>query len=166
AGLDVAQGDLMEAQFEPASFDLIRMSHVLEHFRDPLASLKRAHDLLRPGGILFLETPNIRCWDFRLLGRYWGALHFPRHITLFSERTIRRAAEQVGFRVVRISPRLRTVGWSAGVQNLLADKFGLRIPANGRVRWYPLIILPFLPVTLVQAVFSWPATIALFANKP
>ena len=114
-GLNVQQGDLTEADFEPEFFDLIRMGHVIEHFRDPLKTLRRAHDLLRLGGVLFGETPNVSCWDFRLFGRYWGALHFPRHITLFNERTLRRACEQVGFTEIRITPRLRTVGWSAGI---------------------------------------------------
>ena len=81
----------------PDSFDLIRMGHVIEHVRDPLATLRRAWELLKPGGTLFGETPNIDCWDFELFGRYWGALHFPRHIALFSPETISEACERAGF---------------------------------------------------------------------
>ena len=150
----------------PESFDLIRMGHVIEHVRDPIATLRRARELLRPGGILFGETPNIDCWDFRLFGRYWGALHFPRHIALFSPETIRAACEQTGFVDTRIVPRLRTVGWSAGIQNWLADRAGLRVPANGRVRWYPALIAPFLPVTIFQALVSRTATMAFIARRP
>ena len=134
-GFNVRQGDLVDTDFPPGSFDLIRMGHVIEHVRDPVATLRRAWELLKPGGTLFGETPNIDCWDFRLFGRYWGALHFPRHIALFSPETIRRGpARARGSRSLRITPRLRTVGWSAGIQNWLADRAGLRVPANGRVR--------------------------------
>jgi hypothetical protein len=142
------------------------MGHVIEHVRDPIATLRRAWELLRPGGILFGETPNIDCWDFRLFGRYWGALHFPRHIALFSPETIRAACEQTGFVGTRIVPRLRTVGWSAGIQNWLADRAGLRVPSNGRVRWYPALIVPFLPVTIFQALVSRTATMAFIARRP
>jgi SAM-dependent methyltransferase len=165
-GFNVRQGDLVDTDFEPSSFDLIRMGHVIEHVRDPLATLRRAWELLKPGGTLFGETPNIDCWDFTLFGRYWGALHFPRHIALFSPETIRAACTRAGFDEARIIPRLRTVGWSAGIQNWLADRAGLRVPANGRVRWYPLLIAPFLPVTVLQALVNRTATMAFVARKP
>jgi len=164
-GLTVHQGGLEDVALEQGTFDLIRMGHVIEHFREPLAALRRAFELLRTGGVLFGETPNTDCWDFKLFGRYWGALHFPRHITLFNERTIRRACLEAGFVQVRILPRLRTVGWSAGVQNFLADRAGLRVPPNGRVWWYPLLILPFLPLTALQALVSRPGTLAFVARR-
>jgi hypothetical protein len=72
----------------------------------------------------------------------------------------------VGFEGVRITPRLRTVGWSAGIQNWLADRYGLRVPPNGRVPWYPFLIVPFLPVTTLQALLSRTATMAFTARKP
>jgi SAM-dependent methyltransferase len=166
AGLDVQAGDLTTCALSPGTFDLIRMGHVIEHVLDPGRSLARARELLRPGGILFGETPNTACWDFRLFGRYWGALHVPRHITLFDHRNLTRALLRAGFQNVRIEPRLRTVGWSAGIQNVLADRAGLKVPECGRVPWYPLLIGLCLPLTVVQSVLAWPATVAFVARQP
>jgi hypothetical protein len=73
---------------------------------------------------------------------------------------------RTGFQNVKIEPRLRTVGWSAGVQNLLADRAGLAVPDCGRVFWYPLLIGLCLPLTALQALIAWPATIAFVARKP
>jgi SAM-dependent methyltransferase len=165
-GFRVHNGDISDANLPAGTFDLIRMGHVIEHFREPLRALQYAHTLLRPGGILYGETPNIDCLDFRLFQRYWGALHFPRHITLFSDRTLRRALAATGFTAVQLTPRLRTVGWSAGIQNLLADRVGMRVPPNGRVKWYPALILPFLPVTVTQSLLGKTATVAWIARKP
>lgn len=165
-GLDVETGGLMTSARPRASVDLIRMGHVIEHVLDPLGTLRLAWKLLRPGGVLFGETPNTDCWDFRLFGRYWGALHVPRHITFFDHRSLRDALARAGFVDVRIVPRLRTVGWSAGLQNLLADRLGLRVPATGRVRWYVLLIALCLPLTAVQSLVAWPATVAFVARKP
>jgi len=165
AGLDVEAGELATAQVPAASVDLVRMGHVIEHVLDPVRTLRRAYEVLRPGGVLFGETPNTACWDFRLFRRYWGALHLPRHITFFNADNLRRALEDAGFADVRIAPRLRTVGWSAGIQNVLADRFGVRVPAEGRVRWYPFLIVLCLPLTILQALLDRPATIAFTARK-
>jgi SAM-dependent methyltransferase len=165
-GLDVRQGDVLSSDFPPSSFDLIRMGHVIEHVLDPKATVARIYSLLRPGGVFFGETPNTECADFRLFGRYWGALHVPRHLTFFNRKNLRELLEQVGFRDVSITPRLRTVGWSCAIQNALADKFGLKVPPTGRVSWYPLLIAPFLPFTVLQALFGTTATVAFVAKKP
>ena len=164
-GFNVRQGDLVDTDFEPASFDLIRMGHVIEHVRDPLATLRRAWELLKPGGTLFGETPNIDCWDFK--SRAPGArCTFLAHRGSQPRRPSPTGCARAGFDEARIIPRLRTVGWSAGIQNWLADRHGLRVPANGRVRWYPLLIVPFLPVTVLQALVSRTATMAFVARKP
>lgn len=46
--------------FAEAEFDLIYMSHVLEHFypRDRDAVIRHVHRSLRPGGLLFIRVPH------------------------------------------------------------------------------------------------------------
>ncbi|MGO8867116.1 MAG: class I SAM-dependent methyltransferase [Alphaproteobacteria bacterium] len=166
AGVSVQQGDLASCNFPDASMRLIRMGHVIEHVPRPADTLRRAYALLEPGGVLYGETPSTDCLDFRLFGKYWGALHVPRHLFFFDGRNLRRALEQAGFVDVSIAPRLRTVGWSCGVQNYLADRAGLRIPEAGRVRWYLLLIICFLPLTLLQSLSGKTATVAFTARKP
>ena len=58
-GLTVFSGRFEEAVFEAAPFDLILASHVIEHFPEPLAFLRRARTLAGPRTWLFLETPNV-----------------------------------------------------------------------------------------------------------
>jgi 2-polyprenyl-3-methyl-5-hydroxy-6-metoxy-1,4-benzoquinol methylase len=40
------------------SYDVVTMLHVIEHLPQPVAVLREMHRILKPGGILFLETPN------------------------------------------------------------------------------------------------------------
>jgi SAM-dependent methyltransferase len=166
SGLDVRCGELLDADFPDSSFDLIRMGHVIEHVLDPMATLGRAYRLLKPGGILMGETPNTDCLDFSIFEKYWGALHVPRHIFIFNDRNLRQALEKSNFVDVEMSYGLRTVGWSAGIQNLLADRASLPIPPSGRIAWYRLLIALFLPVTLAQAILGKTATVAFRARKP
>jgi len=166
AGLTVEEGDLSSCGFASRSINLIRMGHVIEHVPRPMETLRRAYELLVPGGVLYGETPNSDCVDFRLFGKYWGALHVPRHLCFFNVANLRRALEAASFVDISIAPRLRTVGWSCGIQNWLADRAGLAVPRSGRVSWYPLLIVPFLPVTVLQSLAGHTATIAFTARKP
>jgi SAM-dependent methyltransferase len=166
AGLDVRCGELTDADFPDGSFDLIRMGHVIEHVLDPMATLNHAYRVLKPGGILMGETPNTDCLDWRIFKKYWGPLHIPRHIFLFNDHNLRQALQRANFVDIETAFGWRTVGWSAGVQNLLVDRAGLSIPPSGRVRWYSMLIAIFLPVTFMQALLSKTATVAFRARKP
>lgn len=165
-GLDVRSGDLMAAGYAERLFDLVRMGHVIEHVTNPAEILRRTFDLLKTGGVLFGETPNTESIDARFFKRYWGCLHIPRHTVLFGRSNLKRALQDAGFTDIVLSPRLRTVGWSASIQNILVDRFKLPIPPSGRVQWYILLILAFLPFTAVQALFGNTGSIAFFARKP
>jgi 2-polyprenyl-3-methyl-5-hydroxy-6-metoxy-1,4-benzoquinol methylase len=77
------------------SFDLIVLLQVLEHVEDPAAQVGVLSRLLRPGGLLIVETPNTESFDVGLFKRsYWGGYHFPRHWNLFNESTLRSLASQ------------------------------------------------------------------------
>lgn len=51
------QGDGTKLPFTPASFDLVLSHSVLEHVDSAEAYLSECHRVLRPGGVLFLQTP-------------------------------------------------------------------------------------------------------------
>jgi 2-polyprenyl-3-methyl-5-hydroxy-6-metoxy-1,4-benzoquinol methylase len=57
-GLEVINTRFEETDFQP-EFDFFAASHVIEHFPEPLAFLKKIRSLAAPQALLFLETPNI-----------------------------------------------------------------------------------------------------------
>jgi SAM-dependent methyltransferase len=57
-GCDVFCGKLEDAPFDGGSFDVITMWDLLEHLPDPLDGLERARRLLKPSGLLLVNTPN------------------------------------------------------------------------------------------------------------
>jgi len=68
AGVTVLAGDIESGglDFPPDSFDVIVMVAVIEHLLDPLRALVRMRSLLRPGGVLLVETPNVAKYTRRL----------------------------------------------------------------------------------------------------
>jgi SAM-dependent methyltransferase len=100
--IDVFVGSLREAPFGPASFDFIHMSHVLEHFYDPTEQLQAALRLLKSGGRLYIETPNVESLGRRYCGSYWFHMDAPRHLCLFSPITLRHLLDTAGARVLQL----------------------------------------------------------------
>jgi 2-polyprenyl-3-methyl-5-hydroxy-6-metoxy-1,4-benzoquinol methylase len=113
-GIEVHVGELDDAPIDERSFDFVHMSHVIEHLPHPVQTLHRIASLLRPGGRLYVETPNIDSLGFRLSQAYWYPLDAPRHLWLFSPDTLRGALEQCGFSVSRLDAWSRpTFDWEA-----------------------------------------------------
>lgn len=109
-------GALAEAPYPDASFDVVVLFHVLEHLDSPRQALRKIGRLLRPAGLLVVETPNIASLGFRLFGRRWRQF-IPDHYYFFSPVTLTRALEEAGFRVLALTHPRRIVSL-----RLLADR--------------------------------------------
>lgn len=96
-GLNVALSTVEELPRKSECYDIITLSHVVEHVHDPVKLINELHRLLKPGGVLWLETPNLDGVGFRRFGCNWRGLEPPRHLVLFTLRGLKRALEEAGF---------------------------------------------------------------------
>lgn len=87
-------------------YDLVYGVHVIEHLRDPAAGLRRAYDLLRPGGRICLITPTADSLGADWFGAAWWLLEDPTHVRFFTPASARRALADAGFAGVAVR-RLR-----------------------------------------------------------
>lgn len=108
-GLDVRCGghELLETEIE--RYDIITLSHVIEHVRDPKSLLQRIYTLLKPGGLLWLDTPNLKSLGARRFGPAWRGLEPPRHLVLFNPESLAQCLREAGFRSLRQHWRGMTV---------------------------------------------------------
>ncbi|WP_158241542.1 class I SAM-dependent methyltransferase [Novosphingobium sp. TH158] len=96
-GLTVFQGGVEHYDGREKLFDEISISHVIEHVHDPVDLLCSAHRLLRPGGRLYLATPNALAPGYQNYGPAWRGLEVPRHLLLFSRPALHELLKQCGF---------------------------------------------------------------------
>ena len=96
-GLNVYQGGLEVLAEESESFDVITMSHVIEHVHKPMAVFEACYRLLKAGGQLWVETPNIDSLGRSRFQHNWRGLETPRHLVLFNGQSLRTALDRAGF---------------------------------------------------------------------
>jgi 2-polyprenyl-3-methyl-5-hydroxy-6-metoxy-1,4-benzoquinol methylase len=106
-GLQVRHGLFDPSHYAPASFDVVTLDQVIEHVTDPAKVLRGIRQVLKPGGLLLLSTPNADGWGARLFGRRWIHWHAPYHLQFFSRESMKRAVADAGFvleRRVTVTP--------------------------------------------------------------
>lgn len=101
-GWVVARDANRDHRFLEHGFDVLTMIELVEHVPEPERLLQYALGWLRPGGILYLTTPNAQSLNQRLLGLEWSVFCPPDHVTIWTARGLRIALSQAGFRCRRI----------------------------------------------------------------
>ncbi len=105
-GLDIKPGTLADGRYADAAFDVVTVWDVLEHTHDPQGFLRECQRVLKPGGFLIVNVPDIGSWIARLMGRHWLML-LSTHLYYFTRQTLAQLLQRVGFDVVRVKPHVQ-----------------------------------------------------------
>ena len=100
-GVNVAVGPIEDQAFEDGALDVVLAMDVLEHLADPRKTIARCVELLRPDGLLIIQTP---CYpegqtyeQLQEAGSPFLSMLLPKeHIYLFSRGSIRALLERAG----------------------------------------------------------------------
>jgi 2-polyprenyl-3-methyl-5-hydroxy-6-metoxy-1,4-benzoquinol methylase len=110
-GVPVLLGPVEDQQIEPASLDMIALMDVLEHLTDPVGTMRHCLELLKPNGILLIQTPCLpegRSHENMVAqgDRFVELLIEKEHLYLFSQRSIKELFARLGAEHVVFEPAL------------------------------------------------------------
>ena len=98
-GLDVLTDTLRDDSFGAESLDAVTAFQVFEHIPDPAGDVQRLHRLLKPGGLILIEVPNIATWGVSILKDRHR--HFVQdHLNFFSAETLSDLLTRNGFKIL------------------------------------------------------------------
>lgn len=174
-GVPAVCASLSHAPFAPQSFSVVTMFHVLEHLYDPAAYVDEARRLLKPGGRLIVQVPNIDCWQYFLAAENWNGVDIPRHLIHFKARDVDALLGDCGFEVLRH----KHFSWRdnpAGLATTIApglDPMSRRIRGvaeSPRARLlkdllYFSLVLASVPFTALEAAAGQGSTIMVEARR-
>ena len=137
-GLEVWTG-MMEHLADDLHFDAVSMIQVLPHFIDPKSALRVVARILRPGGLLLVETWNRRSFTAKLLGKSWHEYSPPSVLHWFTPRGVADLGAMFGLIELDRGRPSKKILASHG-KSLLKHK--LDSSAVGRVLAKPLGLIP------------------------
>lgn len=166
-GLEVWQGDFLDTSYPAHYFDLVIFYHVLEHLPKPDLGLLEAKRVLKKGGFLLLQLPNIASYQLRIFHRRWFALEVPRHLYHFSPKTIGLLLNNTGFEPFRIRHFSIRNNPLILASTLFPRLNYHRLPqglAKTRILYF-LLALSLVPLTTLESLLGAGATITITARS-
>jgi len=145
------------ADFPDGYFDMITCFHVLEHLADPLTSIKHALRLLKIGGLIIIEVPNLDSVGFQIFKRRWQPLEIPTHLNHFTPATLQKIFEAAGkTQIVKTEFFSNRISPSA----LVLSAFSFLSPRRTRKRNKGRYPLPLLGIYLALQLLAYPLALA------
>jgi len=99
-GLQIITGKFETFDLPEKYFDAVTFWDVLEHFEKPETAIRQARKILKPGGILVLNTPDSASLMAKIFGRRWHALVPPNHLHIFNQKNMGRLLAKNNFEIV------------------------------------------------------------------
>lgn len=119
-GLDVDVGELIAHNYPEGSFDVVVMSHVIEHVSDPLVLLTECARIVKRGGKVVVITPNIASSLSEKFKSNFLHLDPPRHLHIFTPRSLIDLVLRSGLAPIQVRTTIRDVaGLYRASNNLL-----------------------------------------------
>jgi 2-polyprenyl-3-methyl-5-hydroxy-6-metoxy-1,4-benzoquinol methylase len=117
AGIEAYQATVEQAPPALAGFPVVTAIDLIEHVPDPASFLRAVRPRVRPGGVVYVETPNILSTVYQFGRRLAQAtrgrpasllerLFPPQHVQYFTPDSLRGLAGRAGFEVLALGARV------------------------------------------------------------
>ena len=159
-GGTIHTGTLEAHLFAPNTFDLILMSHSLEHLPSPADALRRVHALLKDEGLLVVSVPNVNSIEAKLFGQSWFHWDPPRHFYHFGKGSLTQFLIQTGFRPYRFRTGVDSVFFMASLDRCWKQRFHGVLPM--RMLMDRFLVRPFC---LLAGHAGFGTVITVYAGK-
>lgn len=97
--IEVINSTLKQAKLPANSYDVIVLHDTIEHVLNPKEMLMEIRRLLKPDGVVYINTPDIQSLASRVLKAKWWGIN-RHHLFYFSRKTLNRLLEAAGFKSI------------------------------------------------------------------
>lgn len=142
----IFKGELPKLKFKVKNFDVVTLWHVLEHLPNPTIYLTSIHNLLRKGGYLVMEFPNLDSSLFSIFGKSYNWLSHNEHVFYYSKKGVKKFLRDNGFSTLSVySPMKINSNFAINTANILYNRLSLN---------WNLAVVIFLPISIFVSFLS------------
>jgi SAM-dependent methyltransferase len=141
----IIKADVLSTDFPKLTFDIVTMLGLVEHLVNPQTMIKKAYQLLKPNGLVMIQTPNSNSVFAQVAGRWWPPYTPVEHIHLFSRKSLERLLTQNGFKNIQFRTHWKSLPVAyvyANMQNFSPELYRLLKPLDVLISKFQLAI-PF-----------------------
>ncbi len=143
-------------KFEPHSFDVITLWHVLEHLPKLEEHISIFKKLLKPKGTIVVAVPNYKSYDAVYYKNFWAAYDVPRHLWHFSKKSIKLLFSKEKMKVIKMYP----MKFDSFYVSLLSEKY-----KSGRMNFFNAFKIGFLSNTKAKRSGEYSSLIYVIKNN-
>ena len=126
-GLPVTTGPFLSANIAEDVWDVITLFNVFEHLAQPTEVVRKLHHLLAPGGVVVIETWNVRSWTARLFGASWHQYQ-PSHVPYYySPPSLRALFDEADWQFLSTRISVKWISLGRGL-DILDGRMGRWLP--------------------------------------
>lgn len=130
-------------------FELLILNHVIEHLLDPVSVLSACREHLSERGKIIIITPNSDSILAHFFGKFSDGINAPRHICIFSPRSMEYLRKKLNFGKLIFYPVLDPMQWALSVQNVFQNIPFLQTRLIRGLAWYTVFLsIVFSPISL------------------
>jgi SAM-dependent methyltransferase len=133
------------------NFELVIMSHVLEHLYDPSFIIEKLFRFVLPGGKLVVRVPDTNSIESKIFGKYWRGLEVPRHIQHFSEDSILKLLESIKFKNIVIKREALPMSLVESINFFITNKLKIKLPFDRKFYRF-LYVVNYFPSQLLRMI--------------
>ena len=107
-GFNVYAGYLHQAAYPSDHFDIVTLFEIVEHLSDPASLIAECRRVLKPGGILAINTPNAASWTAKFMGARWEGFSLTGlggHASFFTPGSMRSLARVSRLQIAKTETR-------------------------------------------------------------
>ncbi len=129
--LKIKNVSLHDAKYPNEFFDFITLNNVLEHMPNPLKILIECERILKKEGKILVNVPNSTSLNYHLFSSNWVSLDAPRHLYIFSNKTLEMYGEKCNLSVNKINYKSEPFTILGSIIYVINKIFGKRDKLEG-----------------------------------
>lgn len=156
-GIEVINKKFEEVSLPKNKYDVVILNHTLEHVDNPLKVIKKVYEILKKGGIIFIDVPNFASLSSVLFRKRFSLLCPEEHNFHFTKDSLSKLLVKSKFSVIYSETRSGLFDYQNPLQEIWMSLSGFK------KRFFTNLIN--LPLNIIEKILGKGTAITIIGQK-